>query len=581
MAELQPVATMSSSAASAAPSAPGALDRAVEELRARATQLARLAPADKAALLRQCIPRLVEAAPAWAAAGAAARSLPPDSAEEWLSGPLPVVRMARLLADSLDQIAARGRPSLGTRVRTRADGRLEIDLFPASGLDKVLFAGFRGSVLMQEGIDRAAAVRQQATFYQERDPKGGVSLILGAGNVSSIPPMDVFSKMFVEGFVCLLKMNPVNEWSGPFVERALEPLISRGYLRVVYGGADVGQHLTYHAGIDDVHITGSDKTHDLIVWGPPGPERDRRMAANDPLLHVPISSELGNVSPVAIVPYTYSDDELSFQARNVATMVANNASFNCNAAKMVITGKGWPQRDAFFEQVAGYLDRFPTRRAYYPGAFERYESLVGGRARVERHGKPGATGAGQRDLPWTIIRDVDSSAKTDPLFHTEPFCSILSETTIGGADPVEFLDTATRFMNDTLWGTLNACIVIHPDLEKDATVGQALDRAITALRYGTVAINHWPALGYALGSLPWGGHPSATLKNIQSGLGWVHNTSMLGGVDKAIVRGNLRVRPAPVWFYDNRKAAGMGPKLLEMEARPSWLKLPGLLARAF
>jgi acyl-CoA reductase-like NAD-dependent aldehyde dehydrogenase len=577
MLEPQPVATMSSSAASAAPSAPSALDRAVEELRARAVTLARLPVAEKAALVRQIIPRLAEAAPGWAAAGATAKSLGADQqAEEWLSGPLPCIRMCRLLADSLDAIAARGRPPLGTGVRTRADGRLEIDLFPVTGLDKLLFSGFRGSVLMQEGVDRESAVRQQAAFYQERDPEGGVSLILGAGNVSSIPPMDVLSKMFVEGFVCLLKMNPVNEWSGPFIERALAPLIERGFLRVVYGGADVGKYLTYHQGIDDVHITGSDKTHDLIVWGPPGPERERRMAENDPLLHVPISSELGNVSPVAIVPYTYSEDELAFQARNVATMVANNASFNCNAAKMVVTSKSWPQRERFFELVSQSLDRFPTRRAYYPGAFDRYESLVGGRARVEKHG---STGDG-RNLPWTVIRDVDSSAKTDPLFHTEPFCAILSETTVGSADPVEFLARATTFMNDTLWGTLNACIIIHPKLERDATVGSALERSIAELRYGTVAINHWPALGYALGTLPWGGHPSASLKNIQSGLGWVHNTFMLGGVDKAIVRGNLRVRPTPVWFYDNRKAAAMGPKLVDMEASPSWLKVPGLLLRA-
>ncbi len=581
MAETAAVAPMSSSAASAAPSEPSALDRAIEELRAHAVELARLEPAAKAALIRKCIPRLVEAAPAWAAAGAKAKGLD-DTAEEWLTGPLPTVRMARLMADSLDAIAARGRPALGTGMRRR-EGRLEIDLFPATGLDKVLWSGFRGSVIMQEGVDREAALRQQAAFYQERDPKGGVSLILGAGNVSSIPPMDVLSKMFIEGFVCLLKMNPVNEWAGPFIERALEPLITPGYLRVVYGGADVGQHLVYHAGIDDVHITGSDKTHDMIVWGPPGPERDRRMAENAPLLTVPISSELGNVSPVAIVPYTYSNDELAFQARNVATMVANNASFNCNAAKMLITSKEWPQREQFFEHLGRYLDRFPTRKAYYPGAFDRYESLVGGRPRVERHGQPAGSDApagGPRRLPWTLIRDVDSSAKTDPLFHTEPFCALLSETAVGSADPVEFLDSATRFMNDTLWGTLNACIVIHPRLEQDSTIGHALDRAIVNLRYGTVAINHWPALGYALGSLPWGGHPSASLKNIQSGLGWVHNTFMLGGIDKAVVRGNLRVRPTPVWFYDNRKAGTLGPRLVEMEASPSWWKLPGVLLRA-
>src|SRR5262245_34880020 len=259
--------------------------------------------------------------------------------------------MARLCVEALDAIARHGKPPLGRGVRTRPDGRLEVSLFPASGIDKVAFGGFTGHVLLESGIGREEARRRQASFYGRRDPEGGVSLILGAGNVSSIPPMDVLSKMFIEGFVCLLKMNPVNEWAGPFIERALEPLIARGFLRVVYGCADVGKYLVYHQGIDDVHITGSDKTHDVIVWGPPGPERDRRMAQNDPLLKKPISSELGNVSPVAIVPYTYTADELAFQARNVATMVANNASFNCNAAKMVVTSKEWPQRDQFFQLV--------------------------------------------------------------------------------------------------------------------------------------------------------------------------------------------------------------------------------------
>src|SRR5690606_18081069 len=98
-----------------------------------------------------------------------------------------------------------------------------------------------------------------------------------------------------------------------------------------------------------------------------------------------------------------------------------------------------------------------------------------------------------------------------------------------------------------------------------------------ALRYGTVAINHWPALAFALGTPPWGGHQSSDLKNIQSGLGWVHNSFMLSGIDKTILRGPLVARPHPVWFYDNRKAGEIAPRVATMEAEPSWFKLPGLL----
>jgi acyl-CoA reductase-like NAD-dependent aldehyde dehydrogenase len=484
------------------------------------------------------------------------------------------MRNARFLAESLEAIARHGKPPLGVGTRERRDGRLEIDVFPTTLLDRIVFAGFTGHVLMQPGIGRDEAIRRQAAFYDRRDPAGGVALILGAGNVSSIPPMDCFAKMFVEGFVALLKMNPVNEWAGPILERALAPLIERGYLQIVYGGADVGARLVEHAGIDDVHITGSDRTHDLIVWGPPGPERERRLREHDPLLKRPISSELGNVSPVAIVPYTYSDDELAFQAANVVTMVGNNCSFNCNAAKMIITATGWPQRERFFELVERGLATLPARKAYYPGAFDRYDTLTAGRT-LRTFGTRTAD-----VLPWTLIRGVDASDPDDALFRTEPFCPLVSETSIGSADPVDFLAKATTFMNDVMWGTLNACIVIHPRLEKDATVGAALERAIVELRYGTVAINHWPAVGYGLATLPWGGHPSARLEDIQSGLGWVHNTYMLDGIDKAIVRGPLRVRPRPIWFHDHAKTDVVGRKMVDMELAPSWLKLPGLILAA-
>jgi acyl-CoA reductase-like NAD-dependent aldehyde dehydrogenase len=563
---------MSADAASAAPTDRQAIDEAVASVKGKAREFARLAPAEKAALLRACIPRLLAAAPGWVAAGTTARDAAP--AEEWLAGPMATMRFFRLLADSLDTIATAGRPALGRGARSRPDGRTEIALFPASRLDGVAFMGFTGHTLMQPGVTPEQARERQAAFYQRRDPEGGLSVILGAGNVASIPPMDVASKMFVEGLVCVLKMNPVNEWVGPHLERALQPLISRGYLRIVYGGAEVGSSLVYHPLVDDVHITGSDRTHDLIVWGPPGPERDRRIAARDPLLRVPITSELGNVSPVAILPYAYSDDELAFQARNVVSMVFNNGSFNCNAAKMLVTPKGWPQRTRFLDLVAQRLTAAPTRRAYYPGAFERYRTLLSGHSEAQRFGQ-----SGDEKLQWALVPGLDAGNEREPLFRTEPFCGILSETSLASTDPVEFLSEATRFMNDRLWGTLNAMLVVPPKLESDPSVAAALDRAVLDLRYGTVAINHWPALGYAFGTTPWGGHPSATLENIQSGIGWVHNSYMLDGIDKAVVRGPLVVKPMPLWFFGNPKADRVAPLAADLEAAPSWLKVPGLLLR--
>ena len=66
-------------------------------------------------------------------------------------------------------------------------------------------------------------------------------------------------------------MNPVNDYPGPIFEKVCAELISRGVLRIVYGGAEVGTHLVRHDDVADVHVTGSDKTFEAIVFGG-GPE---------------------------------------------------------------------------------------------------------------------------------------------------------------------------------------------------------------------------------------------------------------------------------------------------------------------
>jgi acyl-CoA reductase-like NAD-dependent aldehyde dehydrogenase len=381
--------------------------------------------------------------------------------------------------------------------------------------------------------------------------------------------------MFVEGNVCLIKMNPVNEYLGPFYEEAFRPLFDRGYLRVAYGGGDVGAYLSQHAMVDDIHITGSDRTHDLIVWGPPGPERTRRMESNEPLLKKTISSELGCVTPVVIVPGNFSPRELQFVAENVATMVVNNGSFNCNAAKMLVTSKHWPQREDFLGRVRGILSTAALRRAYYPGARDRYETLLKDRANVVKLGSPA-----DDQLAWALVFGLEAGAGNEPLFTTEPFCGILSEVALDEREAAPFLDAATEFCNEKLWGTLSCSVIIHPETEKDPVVAGALDSAVARLRYGGVAINHWAGTIYGTVTPPWGGHPSSTLKDIQGGLGWVHNTYMLEGIEKSVMRGPLTMAPKPPWFITHKRSHEVGRRMVDFEASPSWLKLPGIVVQA-
>lgn len=545
------------------------LEQALALLAERKTAFARTKVADKVSWLREMASRFHELSSRMVAAACAAKGLPLGSAlegEEWVAGPVPIIRNLKQLADSLEQLRRAEAPSIdSSRISFTQHGRAAIEVTPHEWYDRLLYAPFRAKTWLTPDVDVTRLAQVQAQFYKQPEPRGGVALVLGAGNVASIPVLDVIYKSFVEGRVCLLKMSPVNAYLGPIFELAMAPLISRGFLRIVYGGPDVGAYLVAHSAVDELHITGSLETHDRIVWGAAGSERAERKRGGTPLFSKPVSSELGNISPVLVVPGKYSDAELDAMARGLTGMIVQNASFNCNAAKMLITPRGFDQRDPLLARLEAELAKVPPRDAYYPGAEARYAALTKDAAHVTRIGQ-----AAPGQLPWTLITDLDPDA-AEPQFGVEPFCSILSEVSVGSADPIEFLASATEFANDKLWGTLNAMLYVTPATERDRTLSNALERAIAELRYGTIALNHWPAAGYALGTAPWGGHPSVTLADVQSGLGWVHNSLLFDApaIEKTVQRGPLRAFPAPPYFPGHRSLHRLGRALADFEAAPS------------
>jgi aldehyde dehydrogenase (NAD(P)+) len=558
------------------------IDQGLEKLKAAAGDFVKLGIPERLQLLRRMIDGYVAVAEDSVRAGLEMKGISPSTslaAEEWLAGPVVVIRNLRLLIDTLQRLQDGLPPFDPARIRTQTNGRMAVDVFPTAGLDKVMFGGFRAEVRMKEGVSIDDVMKRAAIHYKTpaADRKGGVALVLGAGNVASIPPTDVLYKMFVEGKVCVLKMNPVNAHVGPFIEKAWSHLVDAGYLTVVYGGPDVGAYLVDHPIVEEIHITGSDKTHDMMVWGPPGAEREERKRNKKPKLAKPITSELGNVSPVIVVPGPYTDKEIEFQGQSICAAIANNASFNCNSAKLLIAPKGSALRGALRQSLKNALQAVPLRKAYYPGAEDRWKLLVDSHPTSEKIGdaKPG-------ELPWALIPDLDAENAAEKAFEMEPWCSVISETAVGSEDPVKFLEDAVKFANDRVWGTLSATIIIHPKTAKDPRVAPALEKAINELRYGTVCINHWPALGFAFGSTPWGGHPSATLENIQSGKGWVHNTFLLNDddIEKCVIYGPLVAKPKPVWFAGHKTAAEIGKKMVAMEAAPSIWKLPGVILAA-
>jgi len=552
------------------------LDESIQVLIAHKDEWAKLSIQRKQAYLRQIIDRQVAVAERQVAAAVEAKGIPQGSAlegEEWAAGPYSAVRYPNLLLKTLDQIITHGRPKTRNRtIRTRPGGQVVVKVFPFTMADRLLYKGFRGEVWMHKDVTIENLEEHKAGFYKQETPEGKVVLVLGAGNVASIGFLDILTKLYVEGRVCLFKLNPVNEYLGPFVEEVLADLIHDGFVQVVYGGIDVGEYLCQHADIDEIHMTGSHLTHDAIVYGV-GEEGRKHKQNHQPRLNKRLTSELGNVSPIIVVPGPWSNADLEFHCANIATQMINNCGFNCCAAKVLVLPREWPMTVVLMNKLRSILAAVPQRKAYYPGAKERYDKFVAANKTAEPIGtdQPGV-------LPWTIIHDVDPSDRTNICFTTESFCGIMAQTSLNGANADEFLHNAIEFCNNTLWGTLNACILIHPKIQ--GSLGASFENALAELRYGSIGVNHWPVLSYVWGQTTWGAFPGHTSEDIQSGTGVVHNAFLFDKPERSIIYGPFRIWPKPAWFVNCRQAHKIFPKLLRMEAQPSVGKILGIMRSA-
>jgi len=560
------------------PSTHEEMDAAIEALQAHRDEWVAFSIHDRIVLIDRLIRDFIAIVSRWVDASIRAKGIAEDSlcvGEEWAAGAWPVLKNLRQLRQSLVDIETEGHPKIPGRVTTKPDGQVVAEVFPQTIYDRLFFERVRAEIWMEPGVTIDDLSQTQAIAYNDKEPNGRVALVLGAGNVASIGPMDVLYKLFVEDQVVLFKANPVNAYLGPLMDEAFRVLIDLGFLRVVYGGAAEGSYLCNHAGVDEIHITGSDKTFDAIVFGT-GQKGAKRKAEKAPLLTKRVTGELGNVSPVIVVPGPWKANDLAYQAEHIDTMLTNNAGFNCNATRVIIQHENWPQRNQLLQEMRRVLSLIPPRTAYYPGALERHQIFIKEHPEAEQIGL-----SNEQQLPWTLIADVDPGSIDDICFTTEAFCSLFTETALEAESIPEYIDKAVAFANQRIWGSLNATIVVHPASLKDPGIAAAVELAIANLKYGTIGINIWAGAGFTFGTTTWGAFPGHELHNIQSGIGVVHNTLMFSRPQKSVLWGPFRSVLTPPWFVTQGKIArGLFPKLVAFEAAPTPLRVPGIMAAA-
>jgi aldehyde dehydrogenase (NAD(P)+) len=559
------------------------IDEAIKVLKKNKDKWARLPITEKITIINLILENLKKNAQEWVDVAIPYKQIEEKSplvGEEWGAGVWALAAGLQGYKETLTALSKGKLPKL-KKVSKNPNGQTVVQIYPNNLIESLLLSGISAEIWMQKDVTPEDIDKHMASFYRKKDPEGKVVLVLGAGNVNSIPGYDTLYRLIALGHVVLLKMNPVNEYMTPIYNKIFEPLISAGYLQIITGGVDVGKYATHHSDVDEIHMTGSSHTHDAIVFGT-GEEGKKNMKNNTPALNKPITSELGGVAPLIIMPGKWGDADIKYQAERVVALKLHNNGFNCIAAQVLILPEKWDLKEKFLNAIREVLKNLPPRKPYYPGAEERIKAALAEHPQAETFGNNGAS--------FTLITNISPDATDECCFNEEAFCSVLAQTALPGDTPSAYLKNAVNFCNEKLFGTLGVSILIHPKVIKE--LGTELKQAVADLRYGSVGINVWNAIAFLLPQATWGAFPGHTFDNIQSGIGIVHSTFLLEKTEKTIVygsfytfprgvlHGDFSMLPKPPWFVTNKSALVTNKRVALYTIDKNVLRIPGIFMSA-
>lgn len=534
---------------------------------------------EKISLLDEALHDLDGLGEAWVGASLKARGINPGGfaeGEEWFIFGA-VVRLVRLLRKSLSDAVKYGHPLPFGNITTNINNQISVPAFPTSTMEKILFTNHHAETWLEPDVT------QEDIFKIAPKVPGRLTLVLGAGNTGVSPCADILHFLFTESDVVLLKMNPVNDYLGPILEQGFNGLIRRGFLRIVYGGKELGSYLCEHPLVNHIHMTGSDKTFELLVFGS-GDEGLQRKATNAYRLTKPITAELGCVNPLILVPGSWKEKDYQRAALMVATWLSSNAGYNCLTPRLVITQKNWTGRQSFLQALRQLLAKTPIRPAYYPGSNENRNKFLAAHPEAELYtfqGPPNDADGTIESLPIAFITNLDPDSYHDVCFTNEPFGMLISETAINADSPSDFLSKATEFVNRHVWGTLSITLMTPKQVESDKQTRQAIQKAIASLNYGTICLNIFPGFVYTTANTPWGGFPNQTYDNIQSGVGFINNPLRLNRPQKSIFYAPFqRIDPVSI---RNRHLVEFCRRYVDLQFKPgikNMLKVLWLALRA-
>ena len=513
------------------------IDRFITTLRTKSKEYNSINNVQLASMLEETISNIKEVSFFWATicSDNKGTTKTPAEGEEWLGGPFASVLATQYYIKSLTND-----DDLTEKKYNSEENSYKV--FPNNFIERITFPFIDAKVIFNKSMS-FDDINKYRGFSKRYDIDPSITLVLGAGNFSSIPYLDVLYHLITRKSVILLKLNPVNEYLKPVFEKVFQNFIERGYIIVTTGNIDESKYMATHPGINHIHLTGSDKTFEDIVYGRELTEKERTTKSLSKINNKSITSELGNVTPIIIHPGKWSTSDIKYQARKIVTAKLNNNGFNCIAAQVVVLPDGWGQTDTLIKYVKHYMSKAKEREAYYPESIERLERLEKDKGYERVNALSCVTPHLTREIKAYSKFEIDEVWSSTIYFKKIEYTSI-----------EDFANKAIDYCNNELWGNLGVSVIIK---DHDRKFNKHITNLYTEkLNYGTVAVNEWAAIGYIIPQLPWGGFPGNRDNDIQSGQSVVHNSMLFESPLKGVVNTKFRISRLidPPWFVTNKKA---------------------------
>jgi len=537
------------------------IDRNISKLRVNSTEFLNLDESTLVTMLEQTIENIKTISYYWATLSSEKKGILSKSkeGEEWIGGPFACIYAIQYFIETIQNNDELDKSKYD-------DSNKSYKVFPTKNIEKLLFPFLEGEVRFGKNLnfDQINEYRGFANRFEKNDPK--ITLVLGAGNVSSIPVLDALFHMIAYKSVIYLKLNPVNDYLLPIFTQVFEPFITRGFMIITEGDMEASQYLTQHDGFQQTHLTGSNYTYENIVYGKTLSDKERSLKTYPKVNKKPITSELGNVTPIIVHPGNWSRSEIKHQAKKIVTAKLNNSGFNCIAAQVIVLPKDWKHTEKLKREIKYYLNKIGDTTSYYPGATENLNELIDTNNYEQINKLTCST-------PF-LVSDLDLEKQYG---NEEVWSTALYFKEIPYKSYENYATSAIDYVNNELWGNLGVTVLIKNHNRKANKL--ILKSYVDNLNYGTVAINEWSALGFVIPTLPWGGYPGNKDNDIQSGQGYVHNSLLFESPQKGIVYSKFRLSPLidPPWFVTNKRAHRIFKHLTYYQATKSKINLVKLI----